>query len=152
MAGSKQCFKCAAVKPISEFYKHAGMADGHLNKCKDCARRESAENRLKNLDRVRAYDRARGKTAERIALSVRVKKEWLAQDKRRSAAHNAVARAIRSGRLVKEPCERCASDKSMAHHDDYDFRLSVRWLCAPCHKERHKELNAIQDRNERAGI
>ena len=140
MIHSKQCFKCKAVKPLTEFYKHTGMADGHLNKCKPCTKQDVGKHRLENLERVRAYDRERGKLPERQQLKNEITKAWRAEDRRRTAAHNAVARAIAKGLLVRQPCERCGNEKSIAHHDDYDRKLDVMWLCQPCHKQRHKEL------------
>ena len=140
MIHSKQCFKCKTVKPLTEFYKHTGMADGHLNKCKPCTKQDVGKHRLENLERVRAYDRERGKLPERQQLKNEITKAWRAEDRRRTAAHNAVARAIAKGLLVRQPCERCGNEKSIAHHDDYDRKLDVMWLCQPCHKQRHKEL------------
>ena len=34
----KVCFKCNIEKPITDFYKHKKMFDGHLGKCKDCTK------------------------------------------------------------------------------------------------------------------
>ena len=140
MIGSKSCFKCLTVKPLEEFYSHSAMADGHLNKCKECTKKDVAKHREENLEKIREYDRQRAKRPERIAAKAEISKAWRIEDKRRMAAHNAVARAIKSGKLKRMPCERCNSAKSVAHHEDYDFKLQVMWLCQPCHKQRHKEL------------
>jgi ribosomal protein S27AE len=136
----KNCFKCNTVKPLSEFYKHSQMADGHLNKCKECNRNDVTANRDKNIEKIRAYDRARGKEPERVKAATEITRAWRAEDSRRNVAHTSVARAIRNGDLVRQPCIRCGEAKSLAHHEDYDQPLAVMWLCQPCHKQRHKEL------------
>ena len=41
MVKLKKCFKCGEIKPISAFYKHNRMADGHLGKCKFCTRKDT---------------------------------------------------------------------------------------------------------------
>lgn len=136
----KECFKCKTVKPLIEFYKHNQMADGHVNKCKECNKHDVLSHRNKNLEKVRAYDRERGKKPERIKANVEVNRAWRAEDSRRVLAHTSVSRAIRNGALVRLPCCRCGEAKSVAHHEDYDKPLEVVWLCQPCHKQRHKEL------------
>jgi hypothetical protein len=140
MIRSKECFKCKAVKPLEEFYKHPKMPDGHVNKCKECNKNDVTENRNKNIERIRAYDRDRGLNPKRIQATVEINRAWRAEDSRRQVAHSTVARAVRNGSLVRLPCIRCGKEKSVAHHEDYDKPLDVMWLCQPCHKQRHKEL------------
>ena len=140
MIRSKECFKCKTVKPLSEFYKHANMGDGHLNKCKDCTKKDANDHRSRNLEKIREYDKRRAKLPERVKKNLECNRIWRKADKRRTAAHNAVARALRIGKLIPLPCERCGDENSLAHHEDYDKPLDVMWLCQPCHKQRHKEI------------
>ena len=140
MVRSKECFKCNAIKPLEDFYKHPKMPDGHVNKCKECNKNDSTINRNKNIERIRAYDRERAKNPERAKIAKEISSAWRKEDPRRMRAHNAVTRAVRKGNLVRQPCCRCGNEKSFAHHEDYDKPLDVMWLCQPCHKQRHKEL------------
>ena len=144
MTHSKECFKCKAIKPLDEFYKHSKMADGHLNKCKDCNKNDVTNNRNAKIDYYRAYDLKRAKEPERYKAAAAISTAWRQQDKRRMQCHNAVTRAIRSGKLIRQPCIRCGDEKSLAHHEDYDQPLLIMWLCQPCHKQRHKEILLLQ--------
>ena len=45
----KVCFKCGTEKPLTEFYKHKEMADGHLNKCKSCAKSDVKGKYVENV-------------------------------------------------------------------------------------------------------
>ena len=137
----KTCFKCKKEKPFDSFYKHSGMADGFLGKCKECSKKDSIEHRNKNLEKVREYDRIRASNPERKKASIAISAAWRQEDKRRIQCHNAVSRAIKSGKLIRQSCERCGNENSLAHHEDYDKPLEVNWLCQICHKQRHKEIN-----------
>ena len=90
---------------------------------------------------MRQYDRERGKRPERIKAGVEITRIWRAEDKRRQKAHNMVRNAVKTGKLVRQPCCRCGNPKTVAHHEDYDKPLDVMWLCQVCHTQRHKEIN-----------
>jgi len=149
----KSCFKCGESKPLTDFYKHPKMADGHLGKCKTCTKRDVREHRAANIERCRAYDRMRGLTEKRkrmaseyaktpagIASSRKAKDAWAARNPEKKAATTAVGNAVRDRRLFKEPCEACGNKKAQAHHDDYLKPLSVRWLCSACHSLHHRTM------------
>lgn len=64
---NKLCFVCKVKKPLTEFYNHVGMSDGHLNKCKECAKlQERSRNKIKRKE-LSEYDKLRYRTnIERI--------------------------------------------------------------------------------------
>lgn len=101
-------------------------------KCKECTKKDATKHRSENLEKIREYDRGRGcRNQEYI-------KEWRKKYKKKYKAHSKVNNALRDGKLKKLNCEVCGASKSVvAHHDDYDFPLSIRWLCEVHHKEWH---------------
>ncbi len=155
----KSCFKCGERKPLSEFYKHPQMADGHLGKCKACTRRDTAVrvDRLTRTDLAwieREAERSREKT-KRARLSgwispvaTEAKKAWEKRNKIKKLAQGRVSKAIKSGKLARQPCCICGDPKVEAHHDDYSKPLDVRWLCKKHHDAVHLELNRLR-RKER---
>ena len=144
----KTCFKCKKNKPLNDFYKHKGMIDGYLGKCKVCTKLDVSKHRAENLEKVREYDRQRSKNPIRIKLNKEITKAWRAEDERRAKAHQTVAYAIKKGEIVKQSCFRCSKESAIAHHEDYDKPLEIIWLCQPCHKQRHKEINEILRSNK----
>ena len=118
----KKCFKCGETKPLSEFYTHPEMADGHLNKCKDCARKE---NRIRQKESPESVFKSRLSTCKKNPTGIN--------------ARRVVEAAINAGKLVRPNfCSGCGCDNSEhrieAHHCDYSKPLSVIWLCTPCHR------------------
>ena len=149
----KKCFRCETVKRAGEFYKHAKMADGRLNKCKDCTKADVRKNVEKNPEKRAEYERERYQRPERKAASaesarkfhkrnpgkaVEYQRTARARAPEKNKARAAVSRAMRSGKLVREPCESCGAAKSEGHHEDYTKPLDVRWLCRKCHCAHHR--------------
>ena len=137
---SKTCFKCGVEKPLDEFYRHGQTTDGHLGKCKECAKSDvRLNNRLTRRARSqyekRRYQQPRRKQAAQDALALH-RRRHPDRDRARSAVKNAIKR----GDLVREPCEVCGQEKSQAHHDDYSRPLKVRWLCFRHHRAEHGQV------------
>jgi hypothetical protein len=112
------------------------MGDGHLGKCKECTKKDANEHRLKNLEKIRAYDRRRASQPHRVANRLRVVSEYTTKFPERAKANNAVTNAVRDGRLKKLPCLVCG-EKAVGHHPDYSRPLDVVWLCQAHHKQAH---------------
>jgi hypothetical protein len=130
----KKCFKCQQEKPLSEFYKHPMMGDGHLNKCKECTKKDVRKNRRQNISHYRSYDRERGNRQTN-----EYRKDYRQRFPKKTKARRKVAYHVMKGDLTAKPCEVCGADKTVAHHDDYDKPLDVRWLCQTHHAEWHKQ-------------
>jgi len=161
----KVCFKCFVEKPLSDFYVHKEMADGHLNKCKDCTKKDVFLHRELNLEKVREYDRNRPNREERVKTNCArisrlckedkdfskrvsdIKRKWAVLNQHKRKAQSAASNAVRGGKLQKKTlCEHCLLEKKLQkHHWSYDEQhwLDVIWLCTSCHGKEHKRLNSI---------
>lgn len=126
-----KCRTCLMDKPEGAFY-----ASNH-SKCKECVKEAVRVNRLENIDRIRAYDRARASQPHRKANNYHQSSTWRQEFPGRMRAHSAVAYALRTGKMARQPCWECGSDRAVAHHPDYDRPLDVVWLCQPHHKQAH---------------
>jgi hypothetical protein len=158
MIRSKTCFKCNAVKPLEEFYKHSRMADGHVNKCKECNKVDVRENRGKKLDYYREYDKKRADIPKRVAARLEYAQSEAGRISQKKSVKNyetrypykkiattAIGNAIRDGKIVKpNSCQICsATGKIHGHHDDYSKPYEVKWMCVKCHIEWHKNNTPV---------
>lgn len=134
----KICFKCEVSQPIDNFYKHKQMADGHLNKCKDCARKDVIEHR-KNNDSVREYDKWRYYNDVDRQLQIKETTiNWINNNPEARKAHSILGNAVRSGKIIKQPCQVCGDTyRTHGHHKDYAEPLKVEWYCAKHHQRHH---------------
>lgn len=133
LLAEKRCFKCARTQPLTEFYAHPGMADGHLGKCRTCTRLDARDNYARRRPHYQAYDRARNTRPERLAL----RRRYRIQNPEKIRAHQLLNEALRIGAVRRQPCEVCGSRRVDAHHDDYAQPLTVRWLCRRDHTRVH---------------
>ena len=148
----KTCSTCGKEKEVTEYYK--GYA-----KCKPCCyevtqkyrasergkevrRKEAIKARLsgKKQERQKKYEATeKGKLVAKKYYQSRYK---TLSGKLRESAKNAVKYALKTGKLVREPCFVCGSEESVAHHSSYakDMRLVVTWLCTLHHNEIHNPV------------
>jgi len=113
------------------------MSDGYLGKCKECTKKDVGENYRKNKEHYQQYEKDREGNPDRklkkLAYQRKRRRAYPIKDKARAA----VSRSLKSGALIRQPCEVCGEMKTEAHHDDYSKPLQVRWLCFKHHREIH---------------
>lgn len=141
----KICFKCGESKPLSAFYKHPRMADGRVNKCKECNKIDVRQNRKDKVDYYREYDNKRSKDIERYSKQLQYACSYRSLNKHKKAAQSKLRNALISGK-IKAPsnCEYCGKqhNKLNGHHSSYaeDMHLLVTWLCPSCHSTLHRHF------------
>jgi hypothetical protein len=127
------------------------MADGHLNKCKNCTKKAVRKNYRKNKDHYRKYDAVRAmlphrvkarneyaKTEQGRKARQRATATYREKHPEKSKAVYAVSNAVRDGRLIKKPCVFCGKKRVHGHHCDYSKPLDVVWLCSKHHVWVHR--------------
>lgn len=150
MSLNKTCRGCCTTKPITDFYLHPQMKDGHLNFCKACRKTQERLHRRTNPE-VQARERARAKRPERKQRARLVTIKWRQEHPEAYRAQNAVNNAVRDQRLKKEPCAMCGAAKHVhGHHKDYSKPLEVTWLCAKCHHRIHAAFPELGGHQEAA--
>jgi hypothetical protein len=120
------------------------MAYGHLNKCKECSKKDVYTYRTLNGERLRAYEVTRSKTAKRKLLQARIQIRDRKMNPEKAWARKRLERAIKGGQIVPGLCERVNErncyGRVEGHHDDYAKPLAVRWFCVRHHKWFHRDI------------
>lgn len=125
------------------------MADGRLNKCKECTKGDSKKTyeKIQSIPELAIRERKRQRIKEnKRRIEGRTKK--YKKQLRRSPASDILAKAIRLKQIEKKPCEICGKTRAQGHHEDYSKPLDVVWLCIRHHNDRHIHLRDSKTLNK----
>jgi hypothetical protein len=112
------------------------MADGHLNKCRECTKRDVRVYYRGTHEKRSEYEKQRYQTPDRKAAVAANLVRHRRRNPEKTKARAAVAYALRTGKITRRPCEFCGTRVRVeAHHVDYSRPLDVRWICFVCHRE-----------------
>jgi len=141
----KNCFKCRKVLPLTEFYKHSQMSDGHLNKCKECAKNDVKGNYLSNKkdDGYLEKERKRGRIKYRKLYSNKINKANPERSKKYNDRYPEKYQVRSLSASLKNP------DKTLEkHHWSYNVEhaKNVIWLTKKHHKKAHRFIIYDQER------
>lgn len=99
--------------------------------------RNSAEHRVTAR---KEYAQGKGK---QVCNACKIR--YIEKNPKKRSVHIKTGNAIRDGKLLKQPCEVCASENVQAHHCDYDKPLEVMWLCPIHHEEWHRQYGEAKN-------
>lgn len=123
----KKCFKCNEEKELSEFYTHKKMADGYLNKCKSCTKKDNHLKREKNMENpiLKEKERLRGKAKyHKLKNNGYVKKVYEYQ----------------CNKSLSRKFKRFAPEGYVIHHWNYNMPNSIFFVSTLIHTKIHKRI------------
>ena len=145
----RRCCVCKEVKKEEEFTYH--KKQGRQAQCKECRRELNKKYREENRERCRAlckkhreenrelYRESSRKHYQKNKQTHKERVRDYARSSIKTRVVSAANYAIKTGKLIRQPCEVCGAEKVDAHHDDYAKPLEVRWLCRSHHKQHHAD-------------
>lgn len=143
----KKCFKCKITKPLEDYYVHKQMADGHLNKCKECTKKDA---KVRSIPRVcmecqkdfltwkTEIKRGGGLTCSRACYHKRSQK-LLDEKFKHKTTYDTIHRWVYKQAGKANKCELCAVKESKYYQwsnksGDYRQDMEDWWqLCPKCH-------------------
>ena len=137
-----RCSDCGQIVGSKTHLCARAPLDSETAVCGQCGARGGSETfpvrrgRLKSPCREcqRKYRRGKRKDKSDPARTNR----WRAKHRHKNNAQQKLRHAVKTGKLERQPCEKCGNPKSEAHHADYSKPLDVKWLCRQCHAKEHR--------------
>lgn len=138
-----KCRKCRRAKLLTEFDKVARLGPleaWNIRHCKKCVHKAYLARRANPAKRGAMEEASRNWKRQNPERHAELNQAYRARYPEKVIAQNRLGYAVRSGAVVKLPCEICGTtDRVHGHHRTYrpEDWYNVTWLCYVCHKLKH---------------